>query len=174
MTFEIPRRFREPSALVALKRIDQRLRALAARWDGLCGSLVLGPTGCGKSLTAATAGRRVAIANSSETWVRWVRADYLSRLLSERGASDQVETLVRARVLVLDELGYERWPELVLEVIGSRYDRGLPTMVTSGLKLAKVLDRYGDATVRKVTETGNGGVTDCWVSLEDPTQDRYQ
>jgi len=98
----------------------------------------------------------------SETWVKWVRADELSRILSERGGIEQVQELKRARVLVLDELGYERFPELLLEVLGARHDACRPTVVTSGLAIAAIDSRYGDATVRKILEIGSGVVVDCW------------
>lgn len=159
--YPIPRRYLKNGAVEKLKSLDPRLEAFAASWAGDSGRLLLGPTGCGKTLAAAVAGARIA-ASKSETWVRWIRADELSRIMSVRGGAEEIETLKRGRVLVIDELGYERFPELVLEVIGARHDDDLPTVVTSGKTLQEIADRYSDATVRRITETGSGKVTNCW------------
>jgi DNA replication protein DnaC len=70
--------------------------------------------------------------------------------------------LKQARMLVVDELGYERFPELFLEVLGARHDNSRPTVITCGLPLQQVADRYSDATVRRVVEVGEGVVIDCF------------
>lgn len=161
--FKIPIRYIEKSAREAFKAADPRLRAFVAKWSGASGAILLGPTKLGKSLAAAAAATRV-LANhpDSDTWVRWVRADELTLLLSSRGGYDDIEALKRSRVLVLDELGYEPWPDQVLTVIGARHDWNRPTLVTSGLRLDSVTQRYGDATLRRIVEVGQGTVVDCW------------
>jgi len=140
---------------------DPRLVDVAAIWTGLYGLLLLGPSGCGKTLSAARAGAKVA-RERTDTWVQWVRADELSRMLSVRGAAEEIETLKSARALIIDELGYERFPELCLEVIGSRHDWERPTIVTSGLKIEQFIERYSEATARRISETGKGAVINCW------------
>lgn len=154
----IPRRY---LANVPESKIDQRLLPIARSWDGVSGRLLLGPSGCGKTLTAARAGALIRDAKT-ETWVQWIRADELSRMLSIRGAAEEIENLKSARVLIIDELGYERWPELCLEVIGSRHDWERPTLVTSGLKLDQFLERYSEATARRISETGGGSIVNLW------------
>jgi DNA replication protein DnaC len=166
--FPIPRRYTDKLAAAAVRdpsKCDARLLAFSATWDGLSGGILLGRTGCGKSLSAGQAGARIAALNSSDSWVKWIRADELSRLLADRSGHESVEHLKRSRCLVLDELGYERFPELVLEVIGSRHDWGRPTLVTTGLRVEALSARYSDATVRRITETGDGCVVDCWEKL---------
>ncbi len=120
----------------------------------------MGSTGTGKSLAAAWAAERTL--DRSLTWAKWTRADELSRILAERGASEQLHTLKTARVLVIDELGYERFPELILEVLGARHDASRPTIVTSGLTIEAIGARYSDATVRRIVEIGNGTAVSCW------------
>jgi DNA replication protein DnaC len=163
--FPIPRRYLDQGAKEALanpRKCDARLLAFAGAWDGLSGAVLLGGTGCGKSLSAGQAGARVDALNSSDSWVKWIRADELSRLLADRSGHESVEQLKRARCLIIDELGYERFPELVLEVIGARHDWERPTLVTTGLRIEALAARYSDATVRRITETGNGCSVDCW------------
>lgn len=160
--FPIPRRYLSQGALDAKIRCHPELRSFCDTWTGDTGSLLLGPTGCGKTLVAAFASQRICKIQSSETWVKWVRADQLSHLLNEHTAMDQLNQLNKARVLVIDELGYERWPELVLEVLGTRHDWDRPTLVTCGLKQEQLLKRYSEATARKIIEIASGGVIDCW------------
>lgn len=159
--YPIPKRYLEPGAILAIERLHPEAKKFARSWGGTSGAVLLGRTGSGKSLAAATAAVRVRDENSI-TWVKWIRADELSRLLAERNAQEAVQELKQARVLVIDELGYERFPELVLEVLGSRHDHDRPTVVTSGLTEKALADRYSDATVRRIVEVGNGFVVDCW------------
>jgi len=143
----IPRRYLAASSVIIP---DPRLVDVAAIWTGLYGLLLLGPSGCGKTLSAARAGAKVA-RERTDTWVQWVR-----------GAAEEIETLKSARALIIDELGYERFPELCLEVIGSRHDWERPTIVTSGLKIEQFIERYSEATARRISETGKGAVINCW------------
>lgn len=154
----IPRRYLD-APVTAVK--DARLRALRDTWSGLCGILALGPSGIGKTLTMALLGSALA-KEHNEAWTQWIRADELSRALSVRGGAEDIDQLKAARVLVIDELGYERFPELCLEVIGARHDWNRPTLVTSGLKLDAFLERYGEATARRISETGKGCVLNLW------------
>lgn len=159
--YPIPKRYLEPSAVAAAERLDPRLSRWASDWNGASGGLLVGKTGTGKTLAAARAAERIRRGNT-DTWVRWIRADELSRILNDRNGADQVHELKQSRVLVIDELGYERFPELVLEVIGARHDHDRPTLVTSGLTVEAIAQRYSDATVRRITEVGNGCVVDLW------------
>ena len=160
--FPIPSRYLAPEAIKKRGSSHPALREFARVYGGTSGALLIGPTGVGKSLIAAQVAQAVERQNMSSTWVKWIRADKLSRLLSERGGSEQIDLLENARFLVIDELGYERFPELVLEVIGDRHDHNRPVIVTSGLTQAQIADRYADATIRRITEVGSGGLVDCW------------
>lgn len=159
--FETPSRYRTPEAENALVGIDERLLRFSAEWSGDYGAFLTGPTGCGKSLAAATALRRITL-DSPRHWAAWVRADVFTRLAGSRDHQGDVARVKSCYVVVLDELGYERFPEAVLELIGDRYDRDLPTIVTTGLEPSVFLARYGDATARKITEVGGGFAVNCW------------
>lgn len=159
--FATPERYRTKEAEDALVSIDERLLRFSAEWDGFYGALLTGPTGCGKSLAAATALRRVTL-DHPRYWAAWVRSDILTRLAASRDHQGDIARVKSCHVVVIDELGYERFPEAVLEMIGDRYDRNLPTVVTTGLDPAALLARYGDATARKITEIGGGLAINCW------------
>lgn len=159
--YPIPKRYLEQAAVDRRRQIDPRLVRWATEAKDASGAVLVGPTGCGKSLAASWAADRIGSRNSA-TWVKWIRADELSRLLSERGAVEQLTQVKQARLLVIDEIGYERFPELLLEVIGARHDASRPTIVTSGLRLDAIALRYSDATVRRIESIGGGCVVDCW------------
>lgn len=159
--FSTPQRYRTPEAENALLDIDERLLKFSVAWNGDYGALLTGPTGCGKSLAAATALRRITL-DQPRYWAAWVRSDVYSRLAASRDHQGDIARVKSCHVVVLDELGYERFPEHVLELIGDRYDRNLPTIVTTGLEAEAFLTRYGDATARKVTSVGGGFAVNCW------------
>jgi DNA replication protein DnaC len=163
--YPIPKRYLEPAAIASLASVHPEAQRFARDWSGTSGAVLVGPTGCGKTLAAAVACVRVRKiqGEDSNTWVKWIRADELSRLLSERNSGESIQELKVARVLVIDELGYERFPELILEVLGARHDASRPTVVTSGLTLPMLLERYSGAVVRRVTEIDGGVVWDCWM-----------
>lgn len=157
----IPNRYKTPEAIAALDSIDERLLKFSAVWSGDYGAVLTGPTGCGKSLSAAVALSRVTL-GLPRYWSAWVRADVLTRLSASRDHAGDLARIKSVHVLVIDEMGFERFPESVLEVIGDRYDRNLPTVVTTGLKPEEFISRYADSTVRKIIEPGDGFVVNCW------------
>src|SRR5512145_2611360 len=162
--FAIPRGYLEPKAKACLAGVHPKLKRFFKAWDGASGALLLGPTGVGKSLVVAWLGARLNASKRSEKFVRWVRADELSTILQDKGGFDDVRLLKSCPVLIIDEMGWECWPETIQQVIGTRAERRIPTLVTSGQTFAGFTERYGDAVVRKITTIGKGGRVDCWQS----------
>jgi len=163
--FPIPDRYRGQSAVEAFKtKVCPAARSFIRKWDMKSGGALLGPTRCGKSLVAGLAGDRAAskIGEGSTTWTRWIRADYLTRMIHERSGGEMISELKLTRVLVIDEMGYERFPELCLEVIGDRHDNQRATIITSGMRVAEFAKRYSDATLARIAEIGDGLIVDCW------------
>jgi hypothetical protein len=163
--------------------INPRLVQWFNDWDGSVSSLLIGPSGCGKSLTAALAAastyqwiRRVpskpSVLSVARTRpdgaflrgnqvTRWVRAEKLSRVLANRDTAPEIDKFIEAPLLVIDELGYERFFETILEVIGTRSELGRPTVATSGSKYADLEARYSDATVRRLAKHKSAMLVDC-------------
>lgn len=172
---------------------DPTLRALAENYDPEehGGRLVLGPTGIGKSVAAAAFVRRLIAAEMRERvrgpdvddngrhWVFdgppsrvWVRALDLPNARLQiglgKGEAMLVQKAQQASFAVLDDMGWESRragaDDVVCEVLAARYDRGLPTYVTSGLTLDAFVARYGDAVVRRICETAGlaGKVLELW------------
>lgn len=160
--FPIPSRLINATAKAASRRADELLQVYLSTWAGTGGAALLGRTGGGKSLCAALACERVRQQAGTNGFVKWIRADELARILTERSGGEDIRLLKEARVLVIDDMGYERWHETLLEVIGHRYDKDRPTVITSGLTQETFAQRYSDATLRRIAETGDGVVVDCW------------
>lgn len=55
---------------------------------------------------------------------------------------------------MLDELGQEPRCEVIWETIDARYLSGLPTVVTTGLRIDELRQRYGAPLVRRLVERG--------------------
>lgn len=169
-----------------LERVDPKLRPLAT---GLRpehgGRLICGPTGIGKSTALVSVLWRCEWARPEAThrdddfsatpqgdWAFWARAAdlpfaRLSHGLGE-GEAELVALAKNAPVLVLDDLGWESQragaADVIAEVIGERYDRGRITWATTGMRPEQVTEKYGEAFVRRICETGGkaGKVMDLW------------
>jgi len=163
--------------------IDPRLVKWFSTWSGSVSTLLLGPSGCGKTLTAAFAASTVyqfairepgklarlvvsrarphgGFVRNVQT-ARWVRADHLSRILSDKNTADEMKAFISAPLLVIDEVGFERFSETFLELIGTRAELGRPMVVTSGLTYDAMVKRYSDSTVRRLANHGGSLLVDC-------------
>ncbi|MCA9598015.1 MAG: ATP-binding protein [Myxococcales bacterium] len=151
-----------------------KLRRVAARWNPSLGSLLLsGPTGIGKTATVRRALRRlVREAEHDRVPVlatRWATASRiaLARRQSPLGAGEPEELTraVEVPLLVIDELGFEPLDEGLFDVLDERYQRALPVIVTSGLRVTELRDRYGAAALRRLVEP-RGVVVEDWPRKE--------
>lgn len=156
------------------------------------GRLIVGPTGLGKSVACLVVVRRLIVEQElriekknreegRQDWEAdcaprhrfvWARAFDLANASLEHklgnGEAEEIKAAKDASFLVLDDIGWESkrasGDDAVLQVIAERYDRGLFTLATSGWKVDALVERYGDAVVRRIVETGgkNGKVLDLW------------
>lgn len=129
-------------------------------------ALFSGPTGCGKS-SAAMVMR--FLLKEPEDWV-WMRAAVLGASEKRHGLGSgpppEVEKCIRARFLVIDDVGNERDTAPLAEVLDERYLRALPTIVTTGLTKEGLVTHIGAPFVRRITEQFAGHkvlVVDCHV-----------
>jgi len=152
---------------------EPRLRSAAERYRvEKHGNLaLLGPAGCGKTMVAGSIIKRlcaeavaafIAPARDSSKLEYAARsvwttaADLLNSRRQHRLGEGEAPEFLRAEtapLLVLDELGQEiaddRW---LLEFLNARYNRGLPTISTSGLGRLELDNRYGVGAVRRLVE----------------------
>jgi DNA replication protein DnaC len=152
---------------------SKQLQAVAQRYNPLeHGSLsLLGPAGCGKSVTACAVTARLC-AEAVEAYVGRERdsakldwavrifwttaAELCSARRQHRLGEGEAPAFKRAEtapLLVLDEVGQEiaddRW---LLELLDVRYAGGLPTLSTSGFTRTQLEARYGSGTLRRLVE----------------------
>jgi DNA replication protein DnaC len=116
--------------------------------------LLHGPSGSGKtSLAFACLRERLPEA-------MWVSALRLGVARIQHSAGDGEAKLVAeciaAPLLLVDELGGENKTSnnAVKSVIFERYDRDLPTWVTTGFASKDLVAMYGDGALRRLTEGG--------------------
>lgn len=172
---ELLKRLEHERAGKAGRRLLARVRDSHALF-----ALLQGPTGCGKSTSAAILVRRALgefEASRGERCVAatdllWIRATKLA--VAERQhalGAGEAEVLVRAKragLLVLDDVGIEE-PGAVLPVLADRYDDGLATIVTTGLTQAALTKHLGAGGVRLITEQAAGFL---FVDAHDPPRVR--
>lgn len=137
------------------------------RW-GHGNLLLLGTTGSGKSTACAMLFRALlanGVRHGGEAWERarfmaWFRADDLAEAKREhplgKGEAPDLMRASRARLLVLDDAGWDRDPTACSVVLAARYESALPTILTSGKTEPELIAHYGAAVVRRMTETGGG------------------
>jgi hypothetical protein len=150
----------------------ESLRTAAQEWHPSRGGLLLlGDTGEGKTTCAAVVARRVirqGVHEGGPMWelaqgLFWIRAESLERAMRNhplgRGEAPDYGKAIGAKLLVLDEIGWEKDHKLIASVLAARYDTRRLTIVTSGQNLAGLRQTYGDAIVRRiVTHRGKPGM----------------
>lgn len=184
----VPRTYRAPIPDL-LKRLEHDLAGPAGRRllrkvrdAHTVAAVLLGPTGCGKTSTAAMLVRR-ALAEfeasggkrrSCATDLVWAHATEIA--VAERrhalGAGEP-ELLVRARragLLVLDDLGLEEQGAIV-PVLVTRYDQGLATIVTTGLTKSALTKHLGASGNRRLVEVRTETAV-LWADAHDPPKPR--
>jgi DNA replication protein DnaC len=149
------------------------LRTFAAREDApTCSALLLGPTGIGKSAAAGLALRRAFVGGRvsvgglalergglrSLPAALWQYARALAHAARMhplgQGECEAITNARGASLLILDDLGLERDPAEIVDVVHERYERNRPTWTTSGLTLPQLTERYGEAFVRRLGQVG--------------------
>lgn len=187
-------RDRLPAFLRHVKRFDLENRVRDARllesvraWRvGDPGMLLHGPTGIGKSSAAAILFLRLVgngWRNGGDAWyfargLRWYSAAALSQARREhplgQGDAPEITRAESARLLVIDDAGWDRDTAAVSDVLAARYEKSLPTVVTTGLTAVELSKHYGAAVVRRFVEAGGGAATivDCFVPSEQDESER--
>jgi hypothetical protein len=163
----------------------------ANKW-GFGGFLVFfGKSGVGKSFGAAWAAKRylrsmIPDPLDTKTWSRAVNAgENTAWATANRAIRDKTAILSSraARLLVMDDLGREGdFPTRradVSDIVSSRYDAKLPTIVTTEMTLGGIIAAYGENTAFKLVEDirgepAGGMLVDCGdVSLRPDSDDFY-
>lgn len=156
--------------------IHQKLLRQVDIWDGKRSLVILGPTGLGKT-TALVELAFQGIAHEIDP-LRWVAPAFhkateltqawrTTKLGEDAIDAPCVTTAKGCPLLFIDDIGQEPSdPQAALMGIAdTRYDKGLVSVVTSGLTLDAFMARYGDAFIRRFMDAGgkdSGKVVDLW------------
>lgn len=139
--------------------------------DERFGAVFMGPSGVGKSSAAAYAVQRwrakVGPSTSLRERVFWLDAleatDAERRYRLGSGDPEHLTDAYTADWLVLDDIGSTTSATLIQLILAKRYQAGLPTIATTGLKRDEFATHVGAATARRVLEFGGrkGVFVDC-------------
>lgn len=165
----LPKRFEMSSIDTYIPKNDAQAKAKSIAKDYCnsyktvrqrdCNGLIfVGKPGCGKSHLAAGVMKRV-IRDYGEAcaFMSSVQLFESLRPHADDNGEDidtQREALTTAGLLVIDDLGTEKLTEWVEEqlyyVINGRYNAMLPTVITTNLRLADIMQRYGARIVSRL------------------------
>jgi len=120
--------------------------------------LLLGPCGRGKTHNGYAALHALSASGAFCGWVATPAADLYARLRPRHGvdSEDVFERHAKAPVLMLDDLGAAKdspWVEEVnYRLINHRYERMLPTLVTSNVPPRDLAGEVGERVASRLTE----------------------
>ena len=149
------------------KRIHPRALKAVGGWQWGGGNIVLrGATGTGKTSAAAHLVRRLCFeaavhggaAFGLAQFIRWQSCRALSEVARETrlgtGTPEAVTRCQYARLLVLNDLVPTDDRVTIERILDDRYERGWPTVTTTGLGASELEHSFGDALARRIFECG--------------------
>lgn len=139
--FELSSGYNERIAKAMEKYADDFKNIVSGEREG-DGFLLFGPVGTGKSWLCAAVCNRILDNGYTALLTNF---GHISDAMGDwAGRKEYMESLLRYSLLVLDDLGIERqseyMQEIVYNVINSRYEAGLPMLVTTNLTKRDILD----------------------------------
>lgn len=147
--------------LTGTERAFKAVRRFVDEWphdEGL-GLLLVGPVGCGKSHLAAAAIQELL--NRGVFCIFQSVPELLRRLRSSFGAEasssdEMMKALEECELLVLDDLGSERWTawaeEQIYTLIDYRYRHEMPTVVTTNMTLKQLEKSLGTRIMDRLVD----------------------
>lgn len=162
----IPGRFADATAthpevrawVVSLIDLVREQRRTAPRVITGPSLLLVGRTGTGKTHQAYGAIRALARSGAGVSWTVTTAADLYATLRPRHrvDSEEEFERFARAGLLVLDDLGAAKgteWNEEVnYRLINYRYERELPTIVTTNVASAKIQEALGERVASRLVE----------------------
>jgi DNA replication protein DnaC len=162
----IPARYRD--AVVSVPAVAGWVRTLVqaivtekprlARLSAGPSLLLIGGTGTGKTHQAYAAIRALAASGVGMTWQAVAAADLYAQMRPRYGvdSEQEFERYARASVLVLDDLGAAKgseWNEEVnYRLVNHRYERQMPTLITSNVPPKNLAAALGERVASRLVE----------------------
>ena len=174
---QLPRPMRAwPWSACKWKSHPKALEAAKAWKRGDPNLLLWGDTGQGKTAAVMRLLRRlreVGVRRGGDDYayacrMRWQPAKELCAVkVDSRYADDEPDIVWRSRrasLLVLNDIGKEREPNGLWDVLDHRYERSLPTIATSNYNVEQLMGIYSEELVRRLIECGGREATVVEVS----------
>lgn len=180
----IPARFTDKTFDAYVATTDRQIKALNAckeyaegfdahLKDGRC-LMLMGKPGCGKTHMGAAIAlhlcretRHEAVYRTLPGLITDIRSTYGARN-DDFSEADIMRTITRCSLLVLDEIGATKTSEfemaLLFNIINTRYEDKLPTVIISNLKPTELKDAIGERCVDRLREGGGIVVGFDWES----------
>jgi DNA replication protein DnaC len=147
--------------------MHEAFHAATEAYDASTSLALIGPTSSGKTLGTIHAIFRLIERGITEQR-RWpvptfTKATQLAIARKQtrlgEGEAELVTKALAADLFILDDLGQEapNGDTAIWDVVDGRYDKGLPTLITSGLTVDELTTRYGEAFVRRLVQAGGKG-----------------
>jgi DNA replication protein DnaC len=120
--------------------------------------LLVGPVGVGKTHYAFATLKAVAETGSTIRWQAYTAANLYAALRprDDRRADSDYESIAHAPLLLIDDLGAAKLTEWAEEVtyrlINDRYERCLPSILTTNLVPGKLGETIGDRVASRIAE----------------------
>lgn len=120
--------------------------------------LIVGATGTGKTFAGFGAIRALCASGAGCAWYAITAADLYARLRPRHkvDSEDEFDRVARAGVLMLDDLGAAKpseWTEEIdYRLVNYRYERHMPTLITSNVPPAQLADRLGERVASRLAE----------------------
>lgn len=153
---------RTDSGVDCFKRMSENLefcRQYAERFSAKSSSLfLLGKTGVGKTHISLSIAKEVikrgftVAYGSLLNYLRIIEKEHFGR--SENPETDTLQILIIADLLILDDLGSEFrtsfYESVIYNIINSRINLGLPTIISSNLSVPELQKNYNDRIISRL------------------------
>lgn len=120
--------------------------------------LLVGSTGTGKTHQAYGAVRALTVSGAACSWLAITAADLYAKLRPRPkvDSEQEFENVARAGLLVLDDLGAAKgseWNEEInYRLVNYRYERELPTLITSNVAPKQLANALGERVASRLVE----------------------
>lgn len=146
-------------------KLDVVLCQQADHWGmGSPNLVILAPTGAGKTRTLSAIVRRllrIGARNGGPAWdfASGIVVSHAAELALARrnhplgrGEAPEVTQAIEASLLVVDDLGWDRDPTTLRDILEQRYRRNRPLIAASGMTKPELTVHYGAAVLRRIRE----------------------
>jgi DNA replication protein DnaC len=155
----------------ACKSYAEKFSSIGAQGAGLilCGKLGTGKTHLALAIASEVVktGVECKYINLLDL-IRWVRSSWKDGGLNEHQILNQISNY---GLLIIDEIGVQNGTEnektILFDIINSRYENMLPTIIISNLSVEEISQLISERSVDRITDGGGGTLVFDWGSYRN-------